>query len=67
MNWANEKYYDQIVNGYYDQKTRIKKYKQPTVNYLFTGLNYAINNFDEVKQHQNLIIKLIFKWLIKII
>ncbi len=66
MGWNNEKYYQQIVNGYKDNKTKEKKYKQPTVFYLFKALNYAMNNsklFIENKKHiERLIYKHIIKW-----
>ncbi len=65
MGWSNEKYYQQIVNGYKD-KNGIKKYKQPTINYLFKSLNYAMNNHDiflkNKKQINELINKHIIKW-----
>lgn len=64
MNLSNEKYYQQIVNGYKD-KNGILKYKQPTIKYIFSGLNYAINNFDNWKSKREQIINLIFKYIIK--
>ena len=64
MNWSNEKYYQQIVNGY-KTKEGIRKYKHPTINYLFSSLNYAMNNHDVFIKHKNDINKLIFKYIVK--
>lgn len=64
MGWNNEKYYQQMVNGYKD-KNGIKKYKQPTVYYLFKSLNYAMNNHDLFIKNKKEINKLINKHIIK--
>lgn len=64
MDWKNEKYYDQIVNGYRDSYGN-KKLKNPTIDYIFTGLNFALKNFNEVKEKRQEIIDLIFKYIIK--
>lgn len=63
LNWKNEKYYQQIVNGYNCNGTR--KYKQPTINHLFTGLNFAVENFPIWKDKTEDIKALINKYLIK--
>ena len=64
LDWNNEKYYQMIVNGYKDQHGN-KKYKQPTVNYLFTGLNNAMNNNKKFKENKDKIINLINKYIMK--
>lgn len=64
MNLNNEKYYQQIVNGYKD-KNGVRRYKQPTIKYIFSGLNFAINNFDNWQLKREEIIDLIFKYIIK--
>ncbi len=62
--WNNEKYYQQIVNGYKD-KNGVRKYKNPTINYLFGALNYAMQTNDLFKSKQKEIEKLIKKYLLK--
>ncbi|MGL4950583.1 MAG: hypothetical protein ACRC4M_01955 [Mycoplasma sp.] len=62
--WNNEKYYQQIVNGYKD-KDGIKKYKNPTVNYLFLGLNAAMNTHKIFIDNKDAIDALIKKHIIK--
>lgn len=64
FSWTNEKYYQQIVNGYKD-KNGVKKFKQPTIKYLFTSLNYAMNNFSIFKNNKKEINELIYKYLLK--
>lgn len=64
MNLNNEKYYQQIVNGYKD-KDGVLRYKQPTIKYIFSGLNFAMNNFDNWKSKKEEINNLIFKYIIK--
>ena len=64
FSWTNEKYYQQIVNGYKD-KNGVKKFKQPTIKYLFRSLNYAMNNFSIFKNNKKEIIELIYKYLLK--
>lgn len=64
MGWSNEKYYQQIVNGYKDKNGK-KKYKQPTIQYLFTSLNYAMNNYDLFIGNKNQIEELIRRHIIK--
>lgn len=64
MKLNNEKYYQQIINGYKD-KDGNKKYKQPTIKYIFTGINYAMNTFDEWKIKEKEIKELVYKYLIK--
>lgn len=64
FNWSNEKYYQQIVNGYKDKQKNIK-YKHPTVKYLFSGLNYAMDNFEIFKDNKEKIKQLMTKHLIK--
>lgn len=39
MGWPNNKYYSKIVNGYYFKNKKI--YSNPTVNYIFGGINHA--------------------------
>lgn len=65
MGWNNEKYYQQMVNGYKDNKTKEKKYKQPTVYYLFKALNYAMNNSELFIKNKKAIKSLIDKYIIK--
>lgn len=62
MDWSNEKYYQQIVNGYHIHGE--KKYKNPTINHVFRGLNYAVKNFEIWKSKENEIKALIFKYII---
>ena len=63
MGWTNEKYYQQIVNGYsYNGEIRKKK---PTINYIFTSLNYAIENNENFRKNRDEIKKLINKYIIK--
>ncbi len=62
--WNNEKYYQQIVNGYKD-KNGVRKYKNPTINYLFGALNYAMSTNQLFISHQKAIEKLIKKHLLK--
>ena len=64
MDWKNEKYYYQIVNGCKDGNGN-KKLKNPTINYVFGGLNFALKNFEEVQEKRQEIIDLIFKYIIK--
>lgn len=64
MNWSNDKYYDQIINGY-KSKDNEKKFKKPTVDYLFSGLNHAFKHYKEFKDNKDKIMNLIFKYLIK--
>ena len=64
MKLNNEKYYQQIINGYKD-KDGNKKYKQPTIKYIFTGINYAMNTCDEWNIKEKEIKELVYKYLIK--
>ncbi len=62
--WSNEKYYQQIVNGYKDADGN-KKYKQPTINYLFSSLNFAMNNNELFIANKSKIKDLLFKYIIR--
>lgn len=63
MNWKNEKYYCQIINGYKD-KNNILKYKNPTISFLFKGIAFAMENDDLWKSKKNEINDLIIRTLI---
>lgn len=50
MNWPNSKYYDYIKHGRKRGKKLPKKPTHPTIHKVFTGINYAIANFDHWKE-----------------
>ncbi len=62
--WNNEKYYQQIVNGYKD-KDGVRKYKNPTINYLFGAINYAMQTNELFIKKRKEIELLIKKYLLK--
>ena len=49
LGWSNDKYYSKMVNGYIDSKSNQRIYSNPTVNYIFGGINHAINYYDDWK------------------
>ena len=63
MGWNDEKYFQQIVYGYKD-KDKNRKYKKPTIDYLFKGINYAIANYDYINNQYEEILKFVTKHLI---
>lgn len=65
MGWMNEKYYSKIVNGYVCKKEKIKKHSNPTIDYLFGGLNYAFDNNELYAKRKKEIMDLIFKYFFK--
>ncbi|MDE7088429.1 MAG: hypothetical protein K2O19_02745, partial [Malacoplasma sp.] len=64
LGWSNEKYYSKIVNGYLDRKTSERIYSNPTVNYIFGGINHAINYYNDWKLQKENIKKLIFQYFL---
>ncbi len=52
------------MNGY--MCNGIKKYSEPSINYIFRGLNYGFANHDEFKQNQSKIEDAFFKYIWKI-
>lgn len=66
MGWDNEKYYSKIVNGYYCNKTHQKKHSNPTINYIFGGINHALNNNESYRNKRKEIEILIWKYFIVI-
>ncbi len=64
MDWSNEKYYSKIMNGY--MCNGIKKYSEPSVNYIFRGLNYAFANHEEFRINKNKIEEAFYKYIWKI-
>ncbi len=49
------------MNGY--MCNGIKKYSEPSVNYIFRGLNYAFNNHDEFRTKHHEIEQAFFKYI----
>ncbi len=64
LGWNNEKYYSKIVNGYLNNKTNERIFSNPTVNYIFGGINHAINYYHDWKLQKENIKKLIFKYFL---
>ena len=63
MGWKNSKYYSKIVNGYVWKGK--KKYSNPTVKYIFGGLNYAFfHHEDLLKDKKENILKIINKYFL---
>ena len=58
MGWSNNKYYSKIVNGYYFKGN--KKFSNPTVNYIFGGINHAFYYYGNIwKPKKDKILKII--------
>ncbi|TCG11076.1 hypothetical protein [Mycoplasma todarodis] len=50
MGWPNSKYYDYIKNGRKRPGETEKKKTHPTINKVFTGINEAIDNYENWKE-----------------
>lgn len=61
MGWSNDKYYSKIVNGFYDKNNK-KKYSNPTINYIFGGLNHAFANNKKYQEKKQEILSLVHKY-----
>lgn len=51
MNWPNKRYYNFIQSGRIQGKSTEKKPSSPTINKIFDGINYAIENYPHWKKH----------------
>ncbi len=63
MNWPNSKYYDYIKNGRKRPGENKKKVTHPTINKVFTGINYAIDNYKHWKEHSSTITAIVITYL----
>lgn len=63
MGWKNTKYYAKIVNGYFLKDE--KRFSNPTINYVFGGLNHAFTYYNEkVFDKKETILNLINKYFL---
>lgn len=62
MNWPNSKYYNYIKNGITDKEGN-RKPSSPTVNKVFDGINFGINNYDHWFKEKEKIVKIVDKHL----
>lgn len=65
MNWPNSRYYDYMKNGKKRPGVETKKPTSPTVNKIFDGFNYAIENYDNWKVHAAEIVSIAVRELFK--
>lgn len=67
MNWPNRRYYDNIRVGRVQGNSVEKKPSSPTVNKLFDGFNYAINNYKLWSDNQEEIKAIVAKRLFPVL
>lgn len=64
MDWPNTKYYDYIKNGRKRPGEKEKKVTHPTINKVFTGINAAIEQYDNWKIKSSEITSIVIKYLL---
>ncbi|MCF0218120.1 MAG: hypothetical protein HUJ42_03725 [Malacoplasma sp.] len=63
MGWSNSKYYQKFVNGFLYNGT--KRFSNPTINYIFGGINHAFHYYFEIyNPFKSQIIALIYKYFL---
>ncbi len=49
------------MNGY--TQNGVKKYSEPSINYIFRGLNYGFTNYEEFRKNRKQILEAFFKYV----
>lgn len=67
MNWPNKRYYNFIMSGRVQGNSTEKKPSSPTINKVFDGFNYAIDNYDHWFKNLEEIKKIVAKNLFPVL